>query len=150
MLSDNKGKAVVYRWINNTNNKSYVGSTVNLTARLYKYFSIKHLTQYKKPIHNALLKYGFQNFSLEIVEYCEKGVNPTTREQYYFLILKPDYNILELAGSSLGFKHSKETLDFFKNERKVSDETKKNLSLAATGRILTEQDRKKYLKHVKV
>lgn len=142
MLSDNKGKAVVYRWINNTNNKSYVGSTVNLTARLYKYFSIKHLTQYKKPIHNALLKYGLQNFSLEILEYCEKGVNPTTREQYYFLILKPDYNILELAGSSLGFKHSKETLDFFKNERKVSDETKKNLSLAATGRILTEQDRK--------
>ena len=47
-----------------------------------------------------------------------------------------EYNILQQAGSSLGFKHSKETLEFFKNHREVSEETRKNLSLAATGRIL--------------
>jgi group I intron endonuclease len=56
--------------------------------------------------------------------------------------LKPEYNILALTNSSLGFKHSKETLELFKN-RIVSENTKKNLSLAATGRILTEEDRKK-------
>jgi hypothetical protein len=48
-----------------------------------------------------------------------------------------EYNILEEAGSSLGFKHREETIEFFKNERKVSAETRKNLSLAATGRVLT-------------
>jgi len=81
--------------------------------------------------------------------------------------LKPEYNILEQAGSSLGFKHSEETLEFFKNNRKVSEETRKNLSVAATGRILTGAPRplgphldgdgqgqglkkRKYLIHVKV
>jgi group I intron endonuclease len=120
-----------------------VGSSVNLTIRLYKYFSAKHLTKFKTPIHNALLKYGFENFTLEILEYCEKGINPISREQFYLGLLKPEYNVLEQAGSSLGFKHSDETLEFFKNNRKVSEETRKNLALAATGRILTEEDKKK-------
>ena len=31
------------------------------------------------------------------------------REQYYLDCLKPEYNILKIAGSSLGFKHSEET-----------------------------------------
>lgn len=143
LLRDNKDKAVIYRWVNKVNGKTYVGSSVNLTARLYKYFSVQHLNKYKTPIHNALLKYGFNNFSLEILEYCEQGVDPVTREQYYFGLLKPEYNILEIAGSSLGFKHSDETLKFFKDSRKVSEATKNNLSLAARGRILTESDKVK-------
>src|SRR6186997_1381724 len=109
--------------------------------RLYKYFSVKHITKYKTPIHNAILKYGFEKSTLEMLEYCENGINPTEREQYYFELLKPHYNILEIAGSFLGFKHSDKTLEFFKNSRKVSEDTKKNLSLAATGRILTEADK---------
>ncbi len=116
---------------------------MNLTIRLYKYFSAKHLTKFKTPIHNALLKYGFENFTFEILEFCEKGINPISREQFYLELLKPEYNVLEQAGSSLGFKHSNETLEFFKNNRKVSEETRKNLALAATGRILTEEDKKK-------
>jgi group I intron endonuclease len=99
---------------------------------------MKHNT----AIHNALLKYGHSNFTLDILEYC-KDIDPIIREQFYFDLLKPEYNILEQAGSSLGFKHSKETLEFFKNDRKVSEETRKNLALAATGRILTEEDKNK-------
>lgn len=79
---------------------------------------------------------------MEILEYCESGIDPTKREQYYFTELKPDYNILELAGSSLGYKHTSATLELFK-EREVNEETRKNLSLAATGRVLTEEDKKK-------
>ena len=78
-----------------------------------------------------------------ILEYCAEGINPTSREQYYFDLLKPEYNILKQANSLLGFKHSESTLEFFNNERKVSLETRQNLSLAATGRILSEETRKK-------
>jgi len=70
-----RNKAVVYRWVNNINKKTYIGSSVNFTERLYKYYSVKHLMNHKTAIHNALLKYGYSNFSLEILEYCE-GVNP--------------------------------------------------------------------------
>jgi len=97
------------------------------------------------PIHNALIKYGYSNFSLEILEYCDVK-NTILREQYFIDTLKPEYNILQKAGSSLGFKHSEKTLNFYRNERKVSEETRKNLSLAARGRILTEEDKDKISK----
>jgi len=132
----------VYRWVNNINNKTYIGSSVNFSSRLYRYYNLDHLNKRKTPIHNALLKYGHSNFSLEILEYCERG-NTLVRENFYFNLLKPEYNILQLAGSSLGFKHNKKTLDFFKNERKVSEKTRNNLSLAATNRVLTDMDKKK-------
>lgn len=89
------------------------------------------------------MKYGYSNFTLDILEYCE-DVDPIIREQFYLDLLKPlreSDNILQQAGSSLGFKHSDESLEYFKNERKLSREARKNLSLAATGRILTEEDK---------
>ena len=143
ILTENKDKAVVYRWVNNINNKTYIGISINLPIRLHKYYSVKHLAKHKTPIHNTLLKYGFENFTLEILEYCENGINLVVREQYYLDLLKPEYNILGQAGSSLGFKHKAETLEFFYTSRKASEETKQNLSLAATGRVLTEEDKKK-------
>lgn len=88
--------------------------------------------KYKTPIHNALLKYGYSNFTLEILEYCEK-INTIKREQHYLDLLNPEYNILKVAGSLTGFKHSEETMEKFKN-REVNDMTKENLSKAATGR----------------
>lgn len=142
VFSDNKGKAAVYRWVNKTNGKTYIGSSVDLTTRLYKYYSLRQLNYSKTTIHYALLKYGFSNFKLEILEYCEQGVNPVNREQYYIDLLKPEYNILNQAGSLLGFKHSEETLSYFREHRKVSEETRKNLSEAATGRILSPELRK--------
>ena len=59
-------------------------------------------------IYKALLKYGYANFSLEILEYCEPS-KCIEREQYYIDLFKPKYNILPTAGSSLGFKHSEES-----------------------------------------
>jgi group I intron endonuclease len=59
-------------------------------------------------IYKALLKYGYSNFMLEILEYCEKSCL-IEKEQYYLDLLKPEYNILSKAGSTLGFKHSEET-----------------------------------------
>lgn len=141
IFQENKNKSLIYRWKNNINGKTYIGSTTNFSSRFYKYYSLKHILKYKTPIHNALIKYGYSNFTLEILEYCEE-INTIFREQCYLDILKPEYNILKTAGSLLGFKHSEETLEKFKN-REVSDITKNNLSLAATGRVLTEEEREK-------
>lgn len=54
------------------------------------------------------------------MEYCEPDVC-IEREQYYIDLYKPEYNILKLAGSRLGYTHTKETLAKLKN-RKVSVE----------------------------
>nr|YP_010029627.1 hypothetical protein J2C28_mgp29 [Beauveria lii]QOU11068.1 hypothetical protein [Beauveria lii] len=78
-----------------------------------------------------------------MVEYMIDKKELINKEQYYMDLLEPEYNILNKAGSSLGFKHNKETLDFFKNIRKLSEEAKGNLSLASTGRILSEETKLK-------
>jgi len=36
--------------------------------------------------------------------------NLINREQYYLDLLQPEYNVLKVAGSSLGFKHREESL----------------------------------------
>jgi len=60
------------------------------------------------------LENGYNNFHIEILEYCNIGVI-LYREQYYFDVLKPKYNIALRAGSLLGFKHSEETKLKFKS-----------------------------------
>lgn len=59
-------------------------------------------------IYNAMLKHGYSKFSLDILEYCEPDAL-IKREQYYIDTLEPEYNILKIAGSSTGFKHSFKT-----------------------------------------
>jgi group I intron endonuclease len=131
ILQENKGKAGVYCWINLLNQKCYIGSSTNLSRRLKTYFRISFLeTQIKSNasiIYRALLKNGYSNFSLEILEYCSPE-NAISREQYYIDLLKPDYNILRTAGSFLGFKHSEETLAKFRIQSPKQQEHLKRLN----------------------
>lgn len=78
-------------------------------------------------IYKALLKHGYSNFRLEILEYCDQNrVSLIEREQFYLDLLKPEYNILSTAGSNLGYKHTEETLAKFK-ARKFTLEHKAKL-----------------------
>ena len=141
ILENNKGKAGVYRWINTTNSKSYVGSANDLRTRFWVYFSNNRLLNSKMLIYKAILKYGYAKFKLEILEYCSTDI-VLLREQYYIDILRPEYNVLSVAGSTIGYKHTADTIEKFKT-RVFSDETLINLSKAAKGRILSEEARTK-------
>jgi len=118
--------------VNLVSGKSYVGSSVNLGVRLKRYYSYKNLTDLKQNmlINKALLKYGYSGFKLDILEYCNKD-EAVVREQYYLDLLNPEYNTLKKAGSTLGFRHSEDTIAKFKEMRKnkvVSEETRAKLS----------------------
>lgn len=79
---------------NQINGKRYVGSSLDLSQRFKNYLNISYLL-YKKEnmnIKKALVAYGFVNFKLDILEYCEPSVL-LEREQYYLDTLKPEYNI---------------------------------------------------------
>ena len=105
ILSDNKGKSGIYSWINKINQKRYVGSSEVLDRRIRQYFNINHLIRNSNLyICRALKKYGYYNFSLEILEYCE-AENLHEREDEYLNLLEPEYNILREAGSSGGYIH---------------------------------------------
>ncbi|OTA72098.1 hypothetical protein M434DRAFT_88603, partial [Hypoxylon sp. CO27-5] len=87
--------------------KSYIGSSKNLSLRFKQYFNYNHISHPKRNlrIYKALLKYGYSGFKLEILEYCDVSLL-LQREQYYFDVLNPEYNILKVAGSPLGYRHS--------------------------------------------
>jgi group I intron endonuclease len=94
-------------------------------------------------IYKAILKYGYSNFSFEVLEYCEKNIL-LEREQFYIDSLNPEYNLSPTAGSSLGRSVSAETRIKMSNAQKGkyigdkhhffgkthSDETKEKLSIA--------------------
>nr|QDG01228.1 GIY-YIG endonuclease [Scytalidium sp.] len=70
IFSENRNKAGVYLWTNKLNGNNYVGSSINLSVRFYTYYSLRSLAKSNRPLERALLKYGFSNFSLDILEYC--------------------------------------------------------------------------------
>jgi group I intron endonuclease len=80
-----------------------------LAKRFIRYFNLSYLKNRETlVISRALIKYGYSNFSVDILEYCDIE-NLTEREQYYMDKLNPRYNTLKKAGNSSGYKLSEET-----------------------------------------
>lgn len=67
---------------------------------------------------------GYSGFKLYILEYCESD-QLLTREQYYIDLLNPEYNLLRVAGSSLGIKHSLVTIAKLKSYKLTSEQLAK-------------------------
>jgi hypothetical protein len=86
---------------------------LNLSVRFKNYFNISYLERETNTnnsiIYKALLKYGYSGFKLDIMEYCDPLII-IDREQYYIDNLNPKYNILKIARSLAGFKHSVTTI----------------------------------------
>lgn len=137
ILNDNKNKAGIYCWTHIESGKKYVGSSVDLYRRFTQYYNIKYIIRTSKSsyICRALLKYGYSRFSLDILEYCDTSIL-IQREQYYIDLLKPEYNILQVAGSLLGYKHTEESLQKMREKASnPSEETIAKLREKALGRI---------------
>jgi len=115
-----------------------------------RYFNLTFINSRKELIINrALIKYGYANFSVTILEYC-KPSDLDDKEQYYFDLLNPQYNIKNISGgSSKGLKLSEEHKSkiskslkgvYTKNKaywygRYFSEETKKLMGLKRSGEL---------------
>lgn len=137
IINENRGKSGVYCWTNQLNGRRYVGSSVNLARRFTDYFKINYISdeKYNMLINKALLKHGYANFTVEILEYCELDML-RSREQHFLDLLEPEYNMLKTAGSLLGFKHSEETIAKLKarfKDRVFTSEHIEKLSAAKLG-----------------
>ena len=92
ILKENKNKSGIYKFVNKLSGSFYIGSAKNLRTLIYSYLQLSSLLKGKNNsiITRALIKYGYSNFSLEILEYCDVS-KLLEREQYYFDLLEPDY-----------------------------------------------------------
>lgn len=139
IYTENKKKSGIYRWNNLITGKSYVGSSKCLASRLSIYYSKKAMLNKLKTrisiIYSALLKHGYGNFSVDILEYCEVNIL-IKREQYYIDLLKPKYNILKAANSRLGSKHTLKT-------RALMSLKLKGINHPSFGKTLSQETRMK-------
>jgi len=113
-------KSGVYVFINNITKELYVGSSINLTKRMVNYYYYYNSDKPSKMvIIRAMKKYGLENFSLGIKEFCEQDpkicINLVASGlQKWIDHYKLKYNVLTTAGNSLGYKHSVETINKLK------------------------------------
>lgn len=66
----------IYKITNNITKESYIGQSVNIEKRWSQHRKAKD----NYAIHNAIQKYGIENFSFEIIELCD---NLIEREIYW-------------------------------------------------------------------
>jgi len=154
IYKENRKKSGVYLWTNKITSSRYIGSAIDLSRRFTNYFSFAFLNREVKTsssiIYRALLKHGYSNFQLDILEYCDPSVL-IEKEQYYLDMLNPEYNILRTAGSSMGYKHSEASLELIrakslKRERRtLSEATKSKISVTLSGRTHSEETKLKMI-----
>ena len=152
---------VIYEFVNKINGKIYVGQAKDFKSRLrcHKY----HTKSNKKnsPFYAALRKYGWDNFSINIIEEC--AIEMLNEKEEYWINEKKSlypngYNLMKggnqyemsedtkkkISNLRKGIKFSPEHIENLKKSHlgnKLSDETKKKLSEINKGRIHSEETR---------
>lgn len=96
----------IYRIRNTLTGDLYVGSSVDVKSR-----SLKHLSHLRRGLHRnahlqaAFAKYGEASFVFEMLE-AVLPANLLTREQWHIDQVRPAYNICQVAGNTLGYRHT--------------------------------------------
>jgi group I intron endonuclease len=102
----------IYSILNIGNNKRYIGQAVNVGRRVKEHMgSLLKGTHHCKYLQRAFAKYGAAGFTSEVLEECPQAAL-TGREQYWMDYHKDRgiYNTAPAAGSTIGYKHTPETL----------------------------------------
>lgn len=106
----------IYRIRNIINSKVYIGSAVNIYNRYCEHLgdlnSNKH---HSKRLQNSWNKHKEENFEFDILELCSKE-SLIEKEQYYIDMYQSfdktkGYNICKIAGNSLNYKHTTESIE---------------------------------------
>lgn len=95
----------IYKYQNNINGKVYIGQAVDIQARYRGHKSSSFNPRdkdYNMVIHQAIRKYGLENFSFEVIEECERE-QLNEREVYwiaYYDSYRKGYNATEGGNES--------------------------------------------------
>lgn len=89
-------KKYIYKITNLINNKVYIGQTTDYKRRFSEHRSLGYGRQNSKYLYNAMRHYGIDNFSFEVIEYCE---NYNEREKFWI----KEYNSYYKAENGWGY-----------------------------------------------
>jgi len=145
----------IYRIVNMENEKFYVGSASDIESRISNHFGmLEKNCHHCIHLQRAYNRYG-DVFDCEIIYICEpvKDVLLNAEQNYldYYWNSGMLYNSQPTAGSWLGMKHSKESIEHMRNikfgknnpmhGKKISDEHKARISAVHKGKTVSLETR---------
>lgn len=120
-----KRNPAIYKAVNDINGHTYVGRDMYFPERKHV-----HMHTARKGegyyFHNALRKYGANNFSWSLLEHCD-AEQLSEREKYWIREIGPEYN-MTTGGEGRSAPMSEET------KRKISEKLKGNRNGVGGGR----------------
>jgi hypothetical protein len=122
---EEKPFGIIYKATNKINGKCYIGQTIRrISLRISEHINLCKRVKYKNNyFHNALRKYGFDNFQWEVLCKCDTKEEMNEMEFHYikqYNSYNCGYNLSWGGESSFG--------------RILSEETKKKISDAKVGK----------------
>jgi group I intron endonuclease len=125
----------VYEIVSTSTGKRYIGSAVNLANRWSHHKSkLAKGAHHCRHLQAAWNKYGAADFEFRPLVFCDRW-NVVLYEQIAFDAFAPEYNVLRVAGSSLG--------------RRATPETRAKIKAKAIGRKRSPESLAKYSQTVK-
>jgi hypothetical protein len=107
-------KSGIYKITNIINNKIYIGCSKNISSRYRSHIcDLKQNKSSCRILQSAVIKYGIDNFTFEILEICD---NYYEREIILLQELKPEYNIV--IETTIRRKISQESRQLMSEKRK--------------------------------
>jgi group I intron endonuclease len=131
-------KSGVYKLVNKTTGKFYIGQTFNLHKRKIAHWTKLRNNHHANPhLQNAWNKYGGDSFMFIPIIICDKS-ELTYYEQKCVDMFIPSYNIRkECVDSNYGIKYSEEVRNRMRHP--MPEETKRKISLTEKGRMVSKE-----------
>jgi len=136
--------AYIYIIKNDINNKVYIGKTIwDINKRFKEHCrdSEKRKNE-KRPLYNAMNKYGIEHFYIELIEECPTE-EASQKEQFwikYFNSFKNGYNAT-LGGDGKSYLNKNEIIEYYKKYQNISLISKMlNIDPHSISRILKENN----------
>ena len=115
----------------NKPNRVYIGSAIKVYKRWSEHIKLLRLGEHGNvKLQRHYNKYGESDLQFSILLGCDKE-DLIKNEQCFLDMCKPYFNICKVAGSPLGYKHSKKAK--LKMSKPRSKEARKNMSEAMMG-----------------
>ena len=137
--------SIIYEFVNNINKKVYVGQTIDYKQRIRSHKF--NLNQNKNtPFYNALEKYGWENFLINIVEECEE--NKLNEREIYWINEKKSlypngYNLLKGGNQARHTDITKQKISNGRKGIKFSESHIENLRKSHLGYVMPEDQKNK-------
>ena len=127
---------VIYSILNQHNGKQYVGQTNNLLQRKKEHLSsLRRNCHYNPHLQRAYNIYGETALLFKVLEKVECASRLVERENYYIQLYetadkRKGYNMCPVAGSMLGYKHTKESREKLSKAKKGRPARNKGIPLS--------------------